>query len=48
MNKKDEEEFHAFESKLDEVVNILNLMNSSDKNDQKHGTNMADKYQYLH
>lgn len=41
---KDEEDFNQFESKIDEVVKILRIINSNDKNEQSHGLDMADKY----
>lgn len=39
----DEEEFQAFESKINEVVKILDLMNNKDENEQENGIALADK-----
>lgn len=44
MKSTDEEEFQTFETKIDEVMKILNMMNSSDPKNQANGTKLADKY----
>ncbi|XP_055708360.1 tetratricopeptide repeat protein 12 [Phlebotomus papatasi] len=41
---KEDEEFGAFESKVDEVMNILKFMSSDDIQDQQVGISMADRY----
>lgn len=38
-----EQDFEVFESKIDEVVRILELMNSSDKDKQDNGIDLANK-----
>lgn len=38
-----EEEFQAFESKINEVVKILDLMNNEDKDKQENGMDLANK-----
>jgi hypothetical protein len=38
-----EEEFIAFENKVDEVMQILNLMNSDDKKKTEEGIEIANK-----
>lgn len=40
----DEEAFKGFETKIDEVVSILEQMNSCDKVAQKNGIQRADKF----
>lgn len=40
----DEEAFKGFETKIDEVVSILEQMNSCDKVEQKNGIHRADKF----
>lgn len=40
---KEDEEFGAFESKVDEVMNILKFMSSDDIQDQQVGISMADR-----
>lgn len=44
MKSVDEEDFEAFQSKIDEVVKILNLMNSTDVKQQRNGVKLADVY----
>lgn len=36
-------EFEAFETKIDEVVRILEMMNSTDRDKQDNGVDMANK-----
>lgn len=38
-----ENEFEAFETKIDEVVRILELMNSTDDEKQNNGLDMANR-----
>lgn len=40
---KEEEDFQRFETKIDDVVNILKAMNSNDKDTQTQGMQLADK-----
>lgn len=44
MKSVDEEDFEAFQSKIDEVVKILNLMNNTDPKQQSNGVKLADIY----
>jgi hypothetical protein len=43
MSAHQEEEFVAFENKVDEVMKILNLMSSDDKETAEKGIEVADK-----
>lgn len=42
--KSEEDEFQTFESKIDQVVNILNLMNSDDVSNHKNAAKLADDF----
>ncbi|XP_055690768.1 tetratricopeptide repeat protein 12-like [Lutzomyia longipalpis] len=44
MAKARDEEIRDFESKVDEVMNILKFMSSNDRKDQQVGISMADRY----
>lgn len=44
LNPHDEEDFKSFETKIDQVMNILQMMNSNDGSEQAEGTEMADRY----
>lgn len=44
MSAYKEEEFTAFENKVDEVMQILNLMSSDDKKQSEEGIEIANKY----
>jgi hypothetical protein len=44
MSAHQEEEFTAFENKVDEVMQILNLMSSDDKKQSEEGIEIANKY----
>lgn len=43
VSKKDEEEFEASMSKVDEVMKILNLMTSGDKSKEQMGVTFAER-----
>lgn len=43
LSAQQEEEFTAFENKVDEVMKILNLMNSDDKKQTEDGVEIANK-----
>lgn len=43
MNAGQEEQFVAFENKVDEVMQILNLMSSDDKKQSEEGVEIANK-----
>lgn len=43
MSAQQEEEFVAFENKVDEVMQILNLMSSDDKPQAEEGIEIANK-----
>ncbi len=44
LHPKDEEDFQSFETKIDQVMNILQMMNSKDPTQQSEGNNLADRY----
>lgn len=44
LNPNDEEDFQSFETKIDQVMNILQKMNSKDAIEQSDGDEMADRY----
>lgn len=44
LNPKDEEDFQSFETKIDQVMNILQMMNSKSAAEQNKGNEMADRY----
>jgi hypothetical protein len=44
MSAQQEEEFTAFENKVDEVMQILNLMSSDDKKTSEQGVEIANKF----
>lgn len=44
MSDQQEEEFTAFENKVDEVMQILNLMSSDDKRQTEEGIEIANKF----
>lgn len=44
LTPKDEEDFQSFETKIDQVMNILQMMNSKDTKEQCDGNEMADRY----
>lgn len=44
MKNNNDEEFQNFTTKIDEVVNILNFMNSTDEKTQKLGIKCADQF----
>lgn len=44
LSLNDEEDFHSFETKIDQVMNILQKMNSKDAIEQIDGDEMADRY----
>lgn len=44
LSSKDEEDFQSFETKIDQVMNILHKMNSKDPKEQCDGNDMADRY----
>lgn len=44
MSTQQEEEFTAFENKVDEVMQILNLMSSDDKKISEQGVEIANKF----
>jgi hypothetical protein len=44
MTGQHEEEFAAFENKVDEVMQILNLMSSTNKASSENGIEMAEKW----
>lgn len=44
MSAQQEEEFTAFENKVDEVMQILNLMSSDDKKQSEEGIEIANKF----
>lgn len=44
LTPKDEEDFQSFETKIDRVMNILQMMNSKDPVAQIDGNDMADRY----
>lgn len=44
MSAQQEEEFTAFENKVDEVMQILNLMSSDDKKTSEQGMEIANKF----
>lgn len=44
LSPKDEEDFQSFETKIDQVMNILHKMNSNDPVEEKDGNGMADRY----
>lgn len=50
MSALQEEEFTAFENKVDEVMQILNLMSSSDNKEPEEGIELANKWDecFLH
>lgn len=43
MSAQQEEEFTAFENKVDEVMQILNLMSNEDKKQSEEGIEAANK-----
>lgn len=43
MNAQQEEQFVAFENKVDEVMQILNLMSSDEMKQSQEGVEMANK-----
>lgn len=44
LSAEDEEELKGFEARVDEVMGILNLMQSNVKKDSEAAIDMADKY----
>lgn len=42
MNKSEENDLHNFETKVDEVMGILNMMMAQNKNQQEAGVKKAD------
>lgn len=44
LSPNDEEDFQSFETKIDQVMNILQKMNSKDPKEQSDGNEMADRY----
>lgn len=44
LNPNDEEDFQSFETKIDQVMNILQMMNSKSATEQNQGNEMADRY----
>lgn len=44
LSAEDEEELKGFEARVDEVMGILNLMQSNVKKDSEAAIEMADKY----
>ncbi|XP_037044200.1 tetratricopeptide repeat protein 12 isoform X2 [Bradysia coprophila] len=44
LSPSEEEQFQSFETKIDEVMNILQMMNSKDPVEQKTGTDKADRF----
>lgn len=44
MSDQQDEEFTAFENKVDEVMQILNLMSSDDKQQSEDGIEIANKF----
>lgn len=47
LSAEDEEELKGFEARVDEVMGILNLMQSNVKKDSEAAIDMADKYVYI-
>lgn len=44
LSPNDEEDFQSFETKIDQVMNILQMMNSKCPVEQRNGNEMADRY----
>lgn len=44
LSPAEEEAFQSFETKIDEVMNILQMMNSKDPVEQKDGSDRADRF----
>lgn len=44
LKPSDEEDFQSFETKIDQVMNILQMMNSKNPTEQNNGNEMADRY----